>query len=75
MNTKNRLNNLRREMANFSIKGFLVTSNKNCQYISGFSGSNGYIFSAIGKDDVVQQATKDVFQMYKLDNKEAFTKK
>ena len=34
-------------------------------------GSNGYIFSAIGKDDVVQQATKDVFQMYKLDNKES----
>ena len=44
MNTKNRLNNLRREMVNFSIKGFLITSNKNCQYISGFSGSNGYIF-------------------------------
>ena len=34
-------------------------------------GSNGYIFSAIGKDNVVQQATKDVFQMYRLENKES----
>jgi len=34
-------------------------------------GSNGYIFSAIGKDNVVRQATNDVFEMYRLGNKKA----
>ena len=43
MKSKFRLDNLRKEMKDLALHGVLITSKNNCNYISGFTGSNGYI--------------------------------
>ena len=44
MGTKFRLDSLRKKMLSRGLDGILIFSKNNCNYISGFSGSNGYVF-------------------------------
>ena len=49
MKAKSRLDHLRKKMKDLSLHGVLITSKNNCHYISGFTGSNGYIFITLNE--------------------------
>lgn len=49
MKTVFRLNDLRKKMKESSLDGVLIFSRNNCNYISGFSGSNGYVFVTLNE--------------------------
>ena len=49
MKTVFRLNDLRKKMMESSLDGVLIFSRNNCNYISGFSGSNGYVFVTLNQ--------------------------